>query len=306
MTFDVETGPRARLLAIELSNAPADVSEADLRKAADITGTELAPFSAEPVEDLEKAHELELGIKAVKTSPESLHKQAGEQMTSTQHFADVRNRRYPLNSLSDVEEAGRYMGKYASEIGPRERRSMALEIEKRASELGIPVPKVVSNLTQVKVASVRTIQGHLELRQDYYGHNSDAGRLFGVLRTKLAGMRPAVIAETIAAIDESHGGNHDWGRVIEDPWSVVFPKRAEEAANPTYDLGNQTVAGGDIERLAKMGLPFVSKRFGEEFATEFSKDPVGFYNHLPSPEKRVLSTMARESYVPPFVSSSKS
>ena len=266
-----------------------------LRKAADVSGTEMAPFSSKPMADIEGAMAKSVGLKAVRITPDSLRKQATEG-TMQLRYADPKNSRYPLDSLTDVMEAGKYMDKWASEIGPRERRAMALNIEKRAQELGIPVAKSVQDLTQVKVASVPSIQGHLEVRQTYYGAGTEAAKMFQILQTKVAGLKPGVLAETIASLDETYGGSQDWGRTIADPWSVVFTKRAEDGSDYSYDLGNRILPGSEIIRLGRLGLDLVANRFGKEFALEFSRDPIGFFKHLPDPEKRVMANLTTEQY----------
>lgn len=275
---------------------------AELKKIADVSGTDLAPLTSIPKSEDRRHRELELGLKAVKTTPESQRKQAQERpMEKEARFADPVGRKYPLDSVSDVMAANEYMDKYAAEIEPRRRRTMAIEIYKRAGELRLPVSRSVRDLAIVKVASMEVIRGHLEARKQYCGPGSDGYAMYSTLQEKLAGLRPAVIAETIAMLDRDYGLEPEWGHYVPDPWSTVFTKRAEtNASTYSYDAGTKRVSGADLTRLAKMGLKQVSDRFGQEFAREFSKDPVGFFDHLPLDEKKVLINLAHDSFAPPF------
>lgn len=282
---------------------------ADLLKQSDVSGTDVAPYSPTPNSLPAKRRELERGIQAIKVTPDNQKKQAGgameEKVASSSRFADVLGERFPLDSVVDVQQANAYMDKYASEIEPRRRRRMAGEIQKRAAELHLPVGRAVRDLTFVKVASPDTIRGHLEVRRHFYGEETEPARMFAQLKTKVGSVRPAVLAETIAQIDEQYDGHHQWGVHIPDPWDVVFEKVSQDASNPgtySYDLGNKRISGDDLVRLSKMGRQQLVARFGAEFAEQFTDDPVGFFDHLPTPEKRVLANMAHDTYSPPAMS----
>jgi hypothetical protein len=211
-----------------------------------------------------------------------------------------RDGRFPLDSVSQIQQANRYMTKYGAELPPRQRRSAAIRIYKRASELRLPVSKSVRDLVEVKVASADSIRGHLEVRKDLYA-GTNAEPVVRELMRKVGSMRPAVLAETIAQIDEGCGGDAYWGSRIPDPWDVVFEKVAKDPHTYTYDCGGKIISGDDLIRLSKMDRQSVVKRFGRDFANQFEADPVGFFDHLPLPEKKVLMNMAHDSYVPSFV-----
>jgi hypothetical protein len=219
------------------------------------------------------------------------------QMLKTGNFADPVNRRYPLDSLEDVIEANQYMDKYASEFDPRTRRSVATAIYKRSELLGIPTSKSVREIVIRKVASVDVVRGHLEAREVYYGRDSEAGKVCELLKTKVASTHPEVLAEAIAVMDAKYGGDKVWGSWLPEPWDCVFQKTAQDETKDVstyaYDAGRFHISGIDLVRLAKRS-PEVDRRFGKEFAEQFRADPIQFFDHLPLPEKQVLSQMAHD------------
>lgn len=274
-------------------------------KSADVSGSELAPFTAgNSKATLADQSARALGLQAIKAPPASdkISVAALRKLSSLQtgRFADPVNQRYPLDSLQDVVEANGWLDKYAAELPPRERRSMAQAICRRSEELGIPMGKVASAEGHTKLASLAAVRTQLEMRSTYYapqpGFGKEAAKAFELLKVKVADLHPEVLVETIAGLDHKYGGDRVWGSWLADPWSCVFEKSADDTKDVTtyaYDAGNLHVSGTDIVRLAKHS-PEVDRRYGKEFAEQFRADPIGFFDHLPMPEKEVLGHMAHE------------
>lgn len=209
-------------------------------------------------------------------------------------YADPVNRRYPLDAFDDVVDANRYMDKYASEFDPRTRRTIAAGIYKRSCDLRIPPGKAVREIALRKAASASSVRGHLEVRATFYGRDTEAGRMCQALMAKVASLHPEVVAETIAQLDAKYGGEDYWNSHIPEPWDVVYEKKADAGpADYSYDFGTWKVSGSDLVRLAKTSK-HVDDRFNKEFAEQFRADPIGFFDHLPRPEKEVLGRMARD------------
>lgn len=212
-------------------------------------------------------------------------------------FADPVRQKYPLDAYDDVVEANRYFDKYAAEFDPITRRMMATNIFNRCSEIGIPSMQKVAEEAMRKVASVEAIRSHLFARSTFYGRDTEAGQMYRGLMDKAASLHPQVMMEVVAQLDARYGGADFWETHLPNPQDVVFEKTAqEESKSPaeySYDFGTWRVSGTDLVRLARRSK-HVDARFGHEFAELFRDDPIGFFNHLPTPEKEVMGRMAHD------------
>jgi hypothetical protein len=218
----------------------------------------------------------------------------------TARYADPMRQKYPLDAYDDVVEANHYFDKYAAEFDPRTRAVMATNIYKRSCELSVPPGKKVRDHAISKFASDQTVRAHLHGRVTFYGPDTEPGRMYQGLMSKIGSIHPQAMLEVVNQLDAKYGGDYYWDSHIANPWDVVFTKVAEsEAENNkvpaeySYDFGTWSVSGTDLVRLAKQS-PLVDTRFGHEFGELFRSDPIEFFDHLPKPEKEVLGRMARD------------
>jgi hypothetical protein len=116
------------------------------------------------------------------------------------------------------------------------------------------------------------------------------------LLDKLADLRCVMDAEqwsdALGEFDKLAGVDHLYGQDLVDPYLSTFGvKQAEHK----HVIGNEQVTDEQLKQFALRGLCTVKKTFGEEFAGEFAKDPVGIFSSLPRDQKKLVIRMATDT-----------
>lgn len=225
-----------------------------------------------------------------------------------EHFALPEQKKYPLDSYAQVKAASSYFDTYAKHMAPPTRHEYAVNLVKRASAMSIGVSDLARKYGAEDFAPEAEIKAAFDARRLEVQHDEDALKLLGQVE-KVARFRmwkeasveqPQVVSadevvELLAEFDKVAGLDHHYDRTIPDPYYSIygFEKDAEDA-DPEFSeiVGNETVTGADLRRLARIGAFGIKTTFGADFQEEFLKDPVGIFKSLPLAQKKMVMRMA--------------
>ena len=206
--------------------------------------------------------------------------------------------RYPLDSYEQVKTASSYFEQFGRRMQPEDRHQYCTNLVKRASELAIELPEIVQKYGSEKYASSSEIASYLDIRR-----NAITDDLHRVMLDKLAEVRPLLQPElfclTLAEFDKVAGIDHLYEGYVPDPFYSTFgveKTASEDEANYSDSIGgNLFVTGRDLKAFSQVGFMQVKGLFGEDFAVEFKKDPIGVYKSLPLDQKKMMIRMATEN-----------
>ena len=214
-----------------------------------------------------------------------------------QYYALPSTQRYPLDGYDQVVKAAAYFDEWRGHMPPAMRHEYCQNLVKRASALSIPVSTDVECYGSSAYGSRTQIKVALDARRSVVGGEDLT------LLEKVAEKQPRLLPEDFAVLlgefDKAAGIEHLYDTEIPDPYFSTFAKLAvtESGTSPAgaVVVGNEYITHRDLVRCSKQYQKLVENRFGEEFALEFAKDPLGIFNSLPRDEKLVLMRLANSS-----------
>jgi uncharacterized protein YejL (UPF0352 family) len=199
--------------------------------------------------------------------------------------------RYPLDSYAEVEKAASYFDEWRGHFSPAHRREYCLNLTKRASDLGIKVSAEIEKYGSVTYAPASEVEIAIDGRKALVGE--DGVTVLEKLSAARATIDPEIFAETLAQFDKMACIEANYDSDILDPYYSTFGKTAEDELT-SHVLGNDMVTNKQLKELAQTPCGAMTNTFGEDFTTEFRKDPVGIFNSMPLDQKKILSRMANE------------
>jgi hypothetical protein len=220
--------------------------------------------------------------------------------TKTAHqYALPNHERYPLDSYTQVKTACAYFEENAQAFDLDMRREFAVNLVKRASDLGIAAPeaalrygsKVAADPTDLAIA----FDGRRGVIEERF-HPALAS-----VKEAASSLPPEATALLLREFDQQVGIAHLYGQEILDPYLSAFAKVAEEGGtlkkSPEGSLlvGNDYLSIGDLKRFVSGNRPALVAMYGDETATKFQKDPVGAFNTFPKVQQRVLIRMVNDN-----------
>jgi hypothetical protein len=226
-----------------------------------------------------------------------------------QHYAVPSQGRFPLDGYDQVKKASAYFDEWHQDMSPVLKREFAANMVKRASALSIPTSDIArhyggdkADRTQIKVAfdaRRSVLHGAMDPLHELVAENVDVEVL-----DKLASAANVMDAESLAVclteFDRMTGLDHHWGGDVPDPYYSAFSKTAEEQESKTDPedsiiVGNEYITTRKLVEFSKLRQTRVQERFGQDFATEFAKDPKGIFSSLPRDQKLVIMRMTTTS-----------
>jgi hypothetical protein len=215
--------------------------------------------------------------------------------------------RYPLDSYDEVEKAAAYFDKWHKRMSPEMRREYCQNMVKRASVLSIPVSELAKRYGSHHWAPAEQIKIALDARRSVLAdamdplhedevHETNHIGILNKLAEQQRLMTPDDFAVTLGEFDKLAGLNHYYDGDIPDPYFSCLAKHAtsENDVDPdkTLIVGNEILPARKLMLFAHMSPTLIKERFGEEFAGELEKDPIGIFDSLPRDQKLVLLRMA--------------
>lgn len=211
---------------------------------------------------------------------------------------------YPLDGFDQVKAASAYFDQYRRQMEPGVRHEYAVNLVKRASALGVEVSKEASWYGQESFApyghTELCIQGRLNLVSPHMDGFNEEGKtasahvagLYSDLLGNWGRVDPEVFARTLHEIDKLAGVDEFYDTDVTDPYYTTFGKTAEkDETKDSLVIGNEYMRLEDLKTFAQYKSQMMKKRFGEDFVSEFQKDPVAIFESMPMDQKVVIMHM---------------
>lgn len=203
----------------------------------------------------------------------------------------------PLDSYTDVKQASADFEKNYSQFSIVDRRSYALDLVKRASETGMDVGPAALHYGSCKKASDQ--EWELARLSRVTSLQSEGVEALDKLAAFRHEVPPDVFAQALYGFDRDHGLHYQYGVHVMDPVVSSFSKMAApEFGTPSEFTDMQQgrlVRESDLRAFSEHNRPDLCRYFGEDFADEFSKNPVKMYQGLPDNRKVFLSNLIATS-----------
>lgn len=204
----------------------------------------------------------------------------------------VGGQHWPLDSYAQVKQASAYFDERMREFPPELRREYCSNMVKRASELGIAVSDTARKYGSPTYAPPAEIKAAFDLRRGYL-KGAELDMLDSLLEQQ-ASIAPEVFCEVLSGIDKMAQIDWLYGRQLPDPYysTYGFAKHAEK---DVWIDGNDYITKQQIEEFGATAHTTVTASYGQDFATEFAKDPWGVFSSLPTEQKRRFGRMATDT-----------
>jgi len=209
-----------------------------------------------------------------------------------QHYCLVKegSARYPIDSVSQVEQAFRYFEDHGHEFEPFDRHLYCVKLASRASDLGLVPPETVERYGSTKMAQDFRIG--VFTRKRMFREGTAEHSLLDDLEKRAAAYRPEVMAATLEQFDREHGLHHLWDSQIPDPYFTFFGP--EKRAEWSYVDGNDVLTDERLKRCSKESIEQIEELFGDDMAEEFRKNPQQIFDSLPRDSKRIIMRVASQ------------
>lgn len=261
-------------------------------KAADISGTEVAPISASSGKRLKK-------IASPLISPYvDVHRAtlpvAFNKPKIAYALADENGPQFPLESYTQVKEAADFFAQQGKRFHPRRRHEACVKIAARADAIGVPLTPDVRKYGSITYGSDGQVKMGFESRRQMFrnGDENDSVGLLDKLLEKKAHVTPGEFAEALAEMDIALGLSRFWDKSVVDPWATTFGP--EKLAEWSWTHGNEKLKAEQLQTLVKSGpgRSALERSFGAELVGEMSKNPTQIFDSLPLDQKIVIARMA--------------
>lgn len=205
--------------------------------------------------------------------------------------------KYPLDSYEQVKKAAAYFGDYCDHMEPVDRHEFCVNLVKRASELSIPLEDRARKYGSETYAPQTEIKTAFTMRRSLLQDPAEMALLDKVAQV-LPTLHPSDFVAVLEEFDKTAGLHHHYDSHVYDPYysTFGFTKTAEEDSATWSDVvGNYHVTGRELENCALSQFARLQKQFGEDFAMEFKKDPIGIYKSMPVEQKILIIRIATEN-----------
>jgi hypothetical protein len=202
------------------------------------------------------------------------------------------SRHYPIHTWDLVKKAETFFEDERIRMGPEIRRQFAKSLTKKAHDMGYPLNADIVDLGSGQYHSSGHLKQAIEMRKIACAPGY-AREFLDELFEKHAAIQPEVYAECLRRFDVDQGLDRGWDHLVPDPWFSTFG--FDKTAEVIWEEGNERVTKEQMENLAVNHLDVVESEFTDHMAEEFKKDPIGIFNSMPAPQKKLLARMADDS-----------
>jgi hypothetical protein len=200
-------------------------------------------------------------------------------------------RKYPINSWNLVKKASEYYQENRLRMHPEHRRQYAVKLARKSFIIGFPLEKEIAELGAASYGDNGQLKVAVEMRKVACDPKGPGREFLNDLFEKHASMNPEVYAEVLRRFDIEEGLDRGWDHVIPDPWASTF---GIKTASVVWEDAADRVTDDELINLAQNHLQKLQLEWTQDFANEFRKDPVGVFNSLPTPQKRLLARSAAD------------
>ena len=218
------------------------------------------------------------------------------------HYALPEKSKYPLETEEQIKLANDYFGKYIDRFHPVERATIAGNIEKRASAMGMYLDSGwVQNYAR-RTEYSPDFDLHMKMRKEACAGQKiefkgagivDACELLDKLASHKDQYKPKDMIYALAQFDKAAGLESKYDHHMRDPIFTVFGS----ASRPGFDMKKLATGISETElKKAASNESFIKKiasAFGENFSRDFKGDPIALFQSMPAPEKELITGFAK-------------
>lgn len=198
--------------------------------------------------------------------------------------------RYPLDSFEQVKCASAYFDEYWARFSPEDRHEYCTNMVREADALRIPVSDMARKYGSSKYASVEEVMLSLDTRRPLL--QEEDTKLLSKLAAAMPTVDPEIFAMALSEFDKRVGLHHYYDSNVADPFFTTFG--GTKVAEYSFSVGSDYVNEDRLKEFAIAGYALLKKRFGEDIANEFQKDPIGIFESMPLEQKKVISRLATD------------
>jgi hypothetical protein len=200
--------------------------------------------------------------------------------------------RYPLDSYAQVKMAAAYFTENQAQFTPAERHEYCMNLVSRADELAIEMPSDISKYGSASYAPADQIKVAMDIRRHELS-DPNALALLDELQEKQAMLPADLFCAVLEEFDKTAGLQYAYDKTVPDPFYSTYGVKAAE--DYSYIDGNDHVTEQELKWFGKTRHKQLVTTFGDEFAEEFRKDPVGIFKSLPKDQKKMVLHMATDN-----------
>ena len=274
-----------------------------LGKEGEASGTHLMPISPPPSKMAKNNNPTKTIPKTGGVDPRVYLRDVDDTPQSTktaERYALPSLQMYPLDDYHQVKTASAYFDDWSGEMSPIHRREFCSNLVKRASQLGIKVSSLASKYGSDTFAPDTEVDIALDSRESLLTEPTHKVVLANI-RERREDLEPDEFATLLSEFDKLAGIDEHYGREIPDSYFSTYGVKtaSDDTVSDTpagsIVVGNEYVTTADLKSLALTGHATLKSSFGEDFATEFQKDPIAIFNSLPIDQRKMIMRMASGS-----------
>lgn len=196
-------------------------------------------------------------------------------------------RLYPIDSVDNVKLASSYWDDNKHLMDPAMRRQYATKLA--SNRFNVPVAADVQELGAPGFGQLGKLAQAIEIRKLAFAPSSTEHKALTTIFEKRASLGPEVYAQVLQQFDVETGLNRRWDSDIPDPYSSTFGKQADTVV---WEEGADRVTASQLHNLALNYQSSMERVFTDELIGAFGKDPVGIFESLPLPQKKIMARLA--------------
>jgi hypothetical protein len=199
---------------------------------------------------------------------------------------------FHLDSMEKVAAACTFFDENYGNMHPKERRSLAVSLSKLATNFNVDTSERLDKYGAASYAP--NLAMGMTLREQHLDQDDTEGReLLHSLYKHASTASPEAFAEALAEFDKGTGLSKYWDRGLPDPWYSTFGH--VKFAEFTFIDGADRVTATDLHLLAQNPI-LLSESFSKDIVSGFKSDPVGIFESMPLPQKRIIMRLASNEY----------
>ena len=201
------------------------------------------------------------------------------------------SRYYPIHTWDLVKQAEVYFQEEKGRMQPEVRRQYATKLAAKATAMGYPLDAEIFEAGAESWAPAGHLKAAVEMRKIACRPGEDR-EFLDELFEKRATVEPGVYAEVLRRFDVVHGFDKGWDHLILDPWASTFGMN--KTADVVWEEGNDRVTNDQLVSLAQNHLKRLRQILTDCMCKEFLKDPVGIFESMPLPQKKIIARLAAD------------
>lgn len=208
-------------------------------------------------------------------------------------YALPEEKRYPLDTLPQVQRAQEYFVEQGRALPPRERHTFAVKMASAARAIGLEVVPAIEKHASERLSP--NVQGHLGVRFHHLldiGASKEHTQALEKLASSRTSMAPAAFAEALEKFDRESGLDAFWDKTVSDPWYSTFGMDWGMQDETLTKVASEGPTEDRLRALADSGT--IDEHFGVQVGNAFREDPVTVYASMPLPQKKLIAQIAGE------------